>query len=250
VGLGYLHYIFERPHLYYLAWTIPPFIIGLVAVPNSFAKSLQKKTSIIVWSCLVILSFTVADMAQENFFLIKVKGKIRETIFRRYHVDVGVDMQAQHQDLVKTDIRGDTLWIPNDVAQPINAMSAINKQLIPVNESILVAPYWTGFYPILTKKSPTWEIYFLFPAPVAKQQAIVNDLDRNHVNWALVCHHFVDGRPELAFEHTHDYVWQYLVANFEHVPANGLVPECEILHRSSSRASAAPVPESSPPPVK
>jgi hypothetical protein len=226
VGAVYLHYIFERPHLYYLAWTIPPFIIGLIALSSSFRAQHKLKLTVIIWALLLSLSLASAELAPENYFLVKALSRL--------HLDNG-------RGMVKTDIRGDTLWVTKEVADVVNTVNAINRQLIPANDSILVVPYWSGFYPILKKESPTWEIYCLFPQPLSEQERFVADLSRKQVNWALVCNTYLDNRPELAFRHTHNYVWRYLTANFEPVPIGqptGDLRDCELLHRTNSTTDA------------
>lgn len=240
VGAIYLHYIFERPHLYYLAWTIPPLILGLIALPYSFAEQSRKKVAAIVWSGLIIISLTAAEMAPENYFLIKIRGAVREKVLRRAHVDIGVDMPEQHHTLVKTNVRGDNIWATRDIADAVEAMNEINRQ-IPANDGVLVAPYWTALYPILNKKSPTWEIYFLFPQTKNEQEAIIRDLEQQNVKWALTCDFYLDNRPELKFKSTHSYVWDYLTANFETVQNDQMsrMPMCQLMHRNA--ANVAPV---------
>ena len=49
---------------------------------------------------------------------------------------------------------------------------------------------------------------------------MIQDLESKQVNWALVCNHYMDNRPELKFEVTHAVLWNYVVANFETVPIN------------------------------
>jgi hypothetical protein len=247
VGAVYLHYIFERPHLYYLAWTIPPLIIGLVALAASFSGPHKRKFALTVWSLLILGSFTTAEMASENYFLIKARSLVHDRVLRIFHVDIA-PVVAQ-SDLVRTDVRGDTLWVPKDDADVINAMSVLNRRLIPAADNVLVAPYWTGLYPILRKESPTWEIYCLFPQPMSEQQRFVADLDRKKVRWALICHDFLDDRPELAFRYTHSYVWKHLTENFEPVPIEPkvrLLNECELLHRKNTNEPAAERVETSP----
>jgi len=242
-GAVYLHYVFDRPHLYYLAWTIPPFIIGLLALSNSFSSHQRRVSAIAVWSLLLLLSWTAADMAPENYFLNRVKGAARAMLSRRAHLNVGFDMPPEHYDLIKTDIRGDQFWITNDLAQVVENVKAIDHDFIPANENLLAAPYWTIFYPLLRKPSPTNEIYFLFPQPPDKQQRMIADLERNQVKWAFVCHYFLDNRPELAFENTHAQVWQYLSANFEPVNTGGRLPSyCELLHKKTAAGSSQNTP--------
>jgi hypothetical protein len=242
VGAVYLHYIFERPHVYYLAWTIPPLIIGLIALATSFSGPHKRKFALTVWSLLILGSITVAEMAPENYFLIKARGLVRARVLRAFHVDIGIDMAPQQANLVRADIRGDTLWVQKEDADLINVVSALNQRLIPTADNVLVAPYWTGFYPILRKESPTWEIYFLFPRPLSEQQEMVADLKRKQVRWALVCNNFLDKRPELSFQSTHSYVWKYLTENFESVPIEPkvlLLKDCELLHRQNTNDGSA-----------
>jgi hypothetical protein len=238
VGVAYLHYIFERPHLYYLAWTIPPFIFALIAMPASFSERHRRKVAVIVWSALLIFSWAGAEMAYENYFLLKAKGFVMSKLDQRFHLKVDLFMPEQHLDLVKTEIRGDKMWVPKGVAEIINNAEVINSELIPANDGILIAPYWTGLYPILRKESPTWEIYFLFPQPLREQQKIVEDLERQHTNWAIVCNNYLDGRPELAFKNTHSYVWQYLTGNFEPIRTDRLPRDCQLLHRIDRSVSS------------
>jgi hypothetical protein len=239
VGAVYLHYDFVRPHLYYLAWTIPPLLLGLIALPSSFSERNKKRLTVFIWSFLLVMSWNVAQMAPENFFLMKARGWAKAKLMGRYHGDVGLAMQDYF--LVETDIRGDKLWIRNEIAGIVNNVKALNNDLIPASDNILVAPYWTALYPILQKPSPLWEIYFLFPQSLNRQQGMVEELERKHVNWAIVCDFYLDDRPELAFQNTHGYVWQYLVANFETIETDqtrSLPIGCEVLHRIAPRPSA------------
>ncbi len=232
VGAAYVHYDFVRPHLYYLAWTIPPFLLGLIAFPSSFSGRYKKSVTVFVWSFLLVISWTAGEMAPENYFLIKGRAWAKAKLMGRYHGDVGLAMQDYL--LVETDIRGDKLWITNEIAKTVNNVKVLNNDLIPASDHILVAPYWTALYPILQKPSPLWEIYFLFPQSLNKQQGMVEDLEGKHVNWAIVCDFYLDDRPELAFRKTHGYVWQYLVANFETIETDqtrSLPCGCELLHR-------------------
>lgn len=237
IGAVYMHYSFSRPQFLYLAWGIPPLIIGLIAVPSSFSERHRRKLAVVVWSSLLILSWTAAEIAPDNYFLIKAKGIVRDNLQRRFHVNVGLEMPEPPFDLVNTDIRGDKLWVPSHVAEVVNKVKAMNDEFIPASEGILIVPYWSAFYPILRKESPVWETYFLFPQPLNKQKAMVEELERRQINWALVWHVRLDNRPELEFQNTHSYVWQYLTANFETVETDRLPRDCELLHRSVPGAS-------------
>jgi len=239
VGVIYLHYTFGRPHLYYLAWTIPPVILGLLAVPVSFSTQHRKALTIVVWSILVVFTLAALELGQENYFSVKVRTFIKTKVLKRYGGDFDLAMSAQ--DLVKTDVRGDSLWISRDSATLIDSARTIDQSLLNRNDQILIVPYYPGLYAVLQRRSPLWEIYFLLPRPITEQEKMVRDLESRQVNWALACHHYVDERPELAFRNTHSFLWQYLVENFETVrqeETKALEPNCELMHRRNQSQTA------------
>jgi hypothetical protein len=233
VGVIYLHYTFGRPHLYYLAWTIPPVILGLIALPVSFSHQSQKSLTIVVWSLLVVFSLSALEMGQENYFSAKLRSFMKAKLLRRSGGDFDLAMSAQ--DLVKKDVRGDSLWVSRDTAALIDSARVIDEDLLKKGtQQIFIAPYYPGLYAILDRRSPLWEIYFLLPRPPREQEKMAQQLEHEHVNWALVCHHYVDDRPELAFENTHRELWQYLVTNFETIrpeETKMLDAKCELMRR-------------------
>jgi hypothetical protein len=231
IGAAYLHYIFERPHVYYLAWSIPPLILGCFALPLAFPEHNRKMAALIAWSVLLILTWPAAEMAPENYFLMKAKSAVRQSVLERFHIPSGLDMPATHYSLIKTDIGGDKLWLTYDSAEVINSIREATRDRVAENDGMLIAPYWTSLYPVLRKPSPLWEIYFLFPQPRERQEKMVEELGRKQTRWAFICHFYLDNRPELAFENTHGYVWHYLVENF-HPVVTELPRTCELLVRN------------------
>jgi hypothetical protein len=232
VGVIYLHYTFGRPHLYYLAWTIPPVILGLLALPVSFSQQRQKTLTIVVWFLLVVFSMSALEMGQENYFSVKARSFIKAKFLRSYDGDF--DLAMSSQDLVKTEVRGDKLWVSRDTAGLIDSAKAIDQNFLKGKEQIFIAPYYPGLYAILDRGSPLWEIYFLLPRPPSEQQKMAQQLENQHVNWAFICHHYVDDRPELAFENTHRDLWQYLITHFETIQPEEtkmLDSKCELMRR-------------------
>lgn len=222
LGAVYLHYTFARPQLYYIAWTIPPFILGLLA----FSSEHRKRVAI--WCVLAVFTITALEFAQENYFTIKAKSFAKAKLMRSYGGDFDQAMNAQ--GLIKTDVRGDTVWILSDTATMLNRFKPIEQDLINSDEAILIAPYLPGLYAVLQKRSPVWEIYFLFPRPREEQKVMVQELERKHVSWAFVCNHYVDDRRELEFYRTHSVLWEYVGENFNPVSLK-IDPRCELMHR-------------------
>jgi hypothetical protein len=247
VGIAYLHYSFDRPHLYYLAWTIPPFLMGVIAIAGHLTRSNNKALAGIVWALLATISWAALGQAPETHTLAKAEALVKTRVFRRKNGDLSLAML--NYGLVPADIGGDHLWISNEVAQTIAGARAINQESIPANELVLIAPYLTLLYPVLGKEAPLRENYFLFPKPREEQERMVSDLAKRQVNWAIICHQYLDGRPDLAFENTHSYVWHYLTKNFETIQTGqtgGWLRECELMHRIG-RGTSSPPPASALP---
>jgi len=236
VGAMYLHYTFDRPQHYYLKWTSPPFILGVIATSASLSKPPSRKLTIASWSILAVFTLGALELAEENYFTVKVKAFTKAKLMGRQDADFNLAMNAR--GLVKTDVGGENLWIAPDTAREINGLRAIDQKMIQRSDELLMAPYAAGLYAVLHKRSPLWENYFLFPRPLKEQEKMVQDLESRNVNWAYICHFYADERPELSFENTHSLVWQYLVANFETIQteeARNLHTQCELMRRRLQR---------------
>jgi hypothetical protein len=234
----YLHYTFDRPQHYYLKWTSPPFILGVIATA-SLLKRPSRKLTIALWSILAVFTLAALEFSDENYFTVKVRAFTKATLMGRQGGDFNAAMKVR--GLTKTDVGGDSLWVLTDSARVIDTMRAVDQKLIQKNEGLFMAPYAAGLYPVLHKQSPLREIYFLFPRPQEEQEKMVQKLESSNVNWAWVCHYYADERPELSFENTHSLVWQYLVANFETIQTEETlnlyrnIHMCELMHRRTPR---------------
>ena len=231
VGAVYLHYTFERPHLYYLSWTSPPIILGLIATSVSLSKQPSRRLTIALWSILAVFTLAAVELSQENYFTIKIKAFTKAKLMGRQNGDFNLAMNAR--ELEKTDVGGDSLWLSNYTAGVINSISAIDRKLIQTSDGFFAAPYSSGLYAMLRKRSPLRQIYFLFPSSLDKQEKMVQGLDNSNVNWALICHYYADERPELSFRNGHSLVWQYLITHFEPIQTEDTpnLRRCEVLRR-------------------
>ena len=230
VGLAFLDYTFSRASFGYLAMTIWPALIGLMAIPAAFDQRYKRVLTIGAWAFILIASrATIWEggwSARSSLIKVPVKALVR------YHGNL--DIAYREYGFVRTEIRGDDLWIDTATAKTINDVKKLVGQKLAPDENILIAPYWPGFYPILRKKSPVWENYFLLPQSKEKQEEMIGDLERKNVNWAILENPPLDGREELRFSNTHAYMWQYLMENFGRVDTD-LLPEGVQLRRRTEK---------------
>jgi len=227
VGLAFLDYTFSRASFDYLAMTIWPALIGLMAIPAAFDQRYKRVLTIGAWAFILIASRATVWSGGWSARSWPLKVPVNALV--RYHGNL--DLAYREYGFVRTEIRGDDLWIDTATAKTINDVKKLVGQKLAPDENILIAPYWPGFYPILRKKSPVWENYFLLPQPREKQEEMINDLERKNVNWVIVQNPPLDGREELRFSNTHAYMWQYLMENFERVDTDLLPPDFQFRHR-------------------
>jgi hypothetical protein len=237
VGAFYLHYALARGQIYYLAWSIQPLLIGLLAFPYCFDLKHRKAYTIGTMAFLLVASSWAVWMFQPLHHPSKARSFIKATALtandlvkgRGYHTYMDVAMMDF--GLVRTDVAGDTLWIDKEQSDMINNIKAINQQFIPPDEGLFIAPLGTAFYPILHKRSPIWGIYLWFPANKSQQEKMIEELNQKKINWAFICDRASDDREEVRFRNTHPDVLQYLETNFAPVPAESMPAKCQLLQR-------------------
>lgn len=196
VSLTYMHHAFSRADLEHLSAAIHPLIIGLISLATwQFNRNVFRRTHqpqlMILFTILVATFFCVGTA--HPFYL---------------------KATAAPGQYVKQNIINDSIWMDKDIANLINQVTQIDRQLVS-QENFLIAPHWTTLYPILQRKSPLWDIYILFPETAAKQRRMIWELDNKKVNWVILGDILLDGRDNLRFKNTHPLVWQHLRDNFK-----------------------------------
>jgi hypothetical protein len=200
VGLPYFHHALARADIGHLAQAIHPFLLGMLCVPYLLHHPVKK----ILWGLVGI----VAIMSSVTI--------VKESPFYQKQV-------ALKTAFVPFDIRGDHLWIEAGTAQFIqNITGTLLEYNIAADDPIFIVSFLPGIYPILQKDSPTWEIYFSFPASKPMQEYMISQLIEKQVKWAFVSDASIDNRDELRFTNTHPLLWEYLLKYFEPVPTEKL----------------------------
>ena len=69
------------------------------------------------------------------------------------------------------------------------------------------------------------------------QKELIQELEANHVNWALIQDHPLDGRDELRFKNTHAVLWNYLSAHFSASEIDGLGSDWRFMKRRNEPAN-------------
>ena len=206
VGMWYMHYAFSRADLSHLAMSLSPFLLGVVALPAFVGAREHSWLSRLVLGGLVVFTIGPAYLGSP---------------FVRF---------CYRTPCVPYQLHGETLWLRPGERDLIETVRQMVLERVRPEEGIFIAPHWPAFYRILQRPSPTWQIYFLFPERMDRQEAIIADLRKNNVQWVILGDAALDRREALRFRHTHSFVWLFLMQNFAPVEIKGLPSGYQLLH--------------------
>lgn len=214
VGMWYVHYAFSRADLPHLAMSISPFLLGVAALPAFLGARENSWRSLLVFGGLVV--FTIGPTYLGSPFV----------------------QFCYRTSCVPYELHGETLWLRAGERQLIETIRHIVTERVRPEEGIFIAPHWPAFYSILQRPSPTWQIYFLFPERMDRQETIISDLQKNNVRWVILGDVALDRRESLRFRHTHSFVWLFLMREFEPVTVEGLPAGYQLLRSKRSAISS------------
>jgi hypothetical protein len=89
---------------------------------------------------------------------------IARELISRMKVFFGTECSARLPGKCPCEIFSPTIPGPSD-GQLFDCLRRFAKDNIAASEDVLFAPFTPGLYPILNRHSPSWEIYFVLPAP-------------------------------------------------------------------------------------
>jgi hypothetical protein len=201
--LPYAHFALSRADVSHLAQGIFPALIGSLALLAS--QGAKVKWPLVALLCVASLWITVP----------KQPGLLRYAA--RACVEVGIS--------------GDALRVDPGTADAITMLTRFVAQYAPEGRAFFVTPSLPGAYAILDRKSPTWEIYALFPRGVAFEEAEIGRIEAANVGFALIVDHAQDGRDELRFRNTHPLIYKYIREKFDAIGDHSL-PDGYELFRS------------------
>ena len=205
IGIFYMHHAFVRADIGHLAQAIHPFLLGMIALPTLVKGRARTVSTVLIGAFLLLTgAFTI----------------IRETPCL---VKAGAHF-------VQYEIGGDRLWISRTTASEIDGVKAVAALSSP-REEIFIAPHWPTMYPIIDRRSPLWQIYFIFPEMPEREMEMIGELNSKNVQWVILGDVALDGRDELRFRNTHPLMWRYFRDEFMEVDAPGLPEGYEALKR-------------------
>ena len=178
----YAHYAYSRTDFVHAAVTLMPVLIAVWAHPARDASRVRRVALAFVVLCTALL------VPPEH---------------RGYPALAGRPLQT-------LPVRGEVLKVDPLTADELRLLQRLADAHAPGRRAFYAVPYWPGAYAALGRRSPTWEIYALFPARPERQRREIERLEAADIGFAVVSNWRIDGRADLGFENTHPLIAQHL----------------------------------------
>jgi hypothetical protein len=207
IGIFFMHHASVRSDIAHLAQVIHPLLfLVFVLVARSTERAAVRVVALMLvaaWTCFVVLNFN----------------------------PLYAEIRYGRSSFVAHDVAGDTLRLPSLQAAELTSIEAAIRSRVAADDRLFVAPTRPVLYPILGKTSPTWGLYFLFPASELVQNETIERLETGGVTWALILDEAIDNRDDLRFKSTNPLVWTYLIESFDRVDDQRLPSNYYLLRR-------------------
>lgn len=186
VGAAYVHHFAVCSDLPHLAQAYAPVLVATLAL--AALRPGRVAPAVTLGALLLVATGTALEGRQE---------------LKRFSPG------AKRLPRVTVPVGGDELVLTASLASPILRVEHVVTTLVGEDEEMFIAPTMPMWYPLLEKRTPVWWIYFLWPAPEEEQRALIDELKREGVNWALVIQKSLNDRAEYDFANTYPLVWRH-----------------------------------------
>ncbi len=119
---------------------------------------------------------------------------------------------------VRTDVAGSNLNVGIGSANSLRILTELVGTYAPDGRSFVAMPFWPGAYAVFSRKSPTSEIFALFPRSEAFQLAEIENIRKANPGFVLIWDHALDGNEDLRFRNTHPLVDRFFRDHFDRLP--------------------------------
>ncbi len=172
--------------------------------------------------CLLVLLVTVAIAPWSGALVLTF------SLWTLWPLQPMVQRRAQAAAFCRRAIGGLEIDVTLDAARTLDVATRLcaGKENEPAG--FLAAPFYPELYACLSRDSPAYDTYSVYPADDAAQHAMIQELRRAGIFAAMVSDAPLDGRDDLRFSRTHPLVWAELGATFQMRRAPGMGPWARI----------------------
>lgn len=218
IGIFYFHHASIRSDASHLAQSIHPMILASLAIPGALGRRKSRRAVLAIWGAMILITLVVTPI---------------------YNSSILLPWQTKVKTLVTQPVAGEVLRLPPASARWFSRIEHVVQKHIREDETLFIAPFFPGLYPVLGKTSPVWDIYLLWKADDKKQDEMIARLRRERVDWALVWSGGLGESEDLRFRNTHQRVWEHFRSAFDLVRDPMLPRGFLLFHRRSETRSLA-----------
>ncbi len=183
VAVPYCHYFLSRAEVVHFGLSALPILVAAWTYPIVRRVGVHRTALFLVTACAGLLSLP------EHSGYHVWRGKPHEWV----------------------SVRGEKLRLEASQAADVRLVQQTVQAHAPADHRMFyVAPYWAGAYAIAGRRSPTWEIYLLFPALPYRQREEIKRLIAADISFALLTPDSMDWRPDLGLKNTHPLIVEHL----------------------------------------
>lgn len=188
VACGYIHYALVRSDLGHLGHAIHPVLIAVVALVATFRGRGQRPLAAVVSIVIVLV-----------------------TLFGPARAQPGVRRWFNQDRFYERNVRGDRLWVTKRNALLIDIANRLASSS-DRESGVFFAPDLTMLYYSSGVPAPVWDPYPLWPVGVEDQRAMIADLERLKVDFALIR---IGPFAGITFREGYPLVWSYIKNEFQ-----------------------------------
>lgn len=209
VTLPYAHFTFSRPDYVHLAHSVPPLVLGIIALAHTMGERLavwiRGSVAFLLFIGTVVATALRSGFAQETFM---PAGTYRPI-----------------------SVAGQQIYVPAKTAVLLKTSVILATTLAKPDEPVVFLPHWPGLYAATGRISPLHQTYFIRPATESEDQSIIAQLEKRRVNWVMLQDETIDDRDDLRFRNTNPRTFEYFRSKFGRVPLPDLPQDTVVLRR-------------------
>ena len=193
LSFPYAHFAFSRPDIGHLSQGIFPLLVGCFVAMRDLRARLK-------WPLAALLTAV--------------------SLFVMLPQQPGWGCRVEY-DCIETGIAGDKLNVDLGNANSLRILQELVGKYSPDGRSFVATPFWPAAYAVFGRKSPTWEIFALFPRSEAFQLEEIERIKKANPGFVLVWDYALDGSEDLRFRNTHPLVDRFFQSHFDRLPDAG-----------------------------
>jgi hypothetical protein len=200
-GIGYLHHGFYHADFGHISQAVGPFVLVAGAVCSTLWIGGERRRALLYFAAgylLILLCWLPSEPLVMHF-----RGKVLS--------DPG--------PVAEIEMYGKKFEVYAEQAQVMNAVQGMFRACGDRDGSFFEAPYYPGLYAFLGTRSPSWDVYYLWPRSEQVQKQEIESLEQNRTSLVLMNRVASFDRPTwLTIDSTNPLLPKYIEEHYQRIP--------------------------------